>query len=118
MKAVPYSSAVGSLQYSQVCTRPDLAFVTGLLGRYQSNPGIEHWKLVKKVLRYLQATKGLMLMYIRSESLHIKGYTYSDYAGDEKSPRQDTYSLSQEELYRGKAQSKPPLHRPQCMSSL
>ena len=53
IKAVPYSSAVESLQYAQVCTRPDLAFVIGLLGRYQSNPGIEHWKLVKKVLCYL-----------------------------------------------------------------
>ena len=53
MKAVPYSSAVRSLQYTQVCTHPDLAFVTGLLGRYQSNLGIEHWKLVKKVLYYL-----------------------------------------------------------------
>jgi hypothetical protein len=42
MKAVPYASAVGSLQYAQVCTRPDLAFITGVLGRYQSNPGIEH----------------------------------------------------------------------------
>jgi hypothetical protein len=29
MKAVPYASAVGGLQYAQVCTRPDLAFVTG-----------------------------------------------------------------------------------------
>ena len=34
MKSVPYASVVGSLQYAQVCTRPDLAFVTGLLGRY------------------------------------------------------------------------------------
>ena len=43
MKSVPYSSApVGSLHYTQVCTRPGLAFVTGLLSRYQSNPGIEH----------------------------------------------------------------------------
>ena len=40
IKAVPYASAVGSLQYVQVCTRPDLAFVIGLLGRYQSNLGI------------------------------------------------------------------------------
>jgi hypothetical protein len=31
MKAVPYASAVESLQYAQVCTRPDLAFVTRLL---------------------------------------------------------------------------------------
>jgi hypothetical protein len=42
MKMVPYASAVGSIQYAQVCTRPDLAFVTGLLGRFQSNLGIEH----------------------------------------------------------------------------
>ena len=42
MKAILYASAVGSLQYAQLCTRPNLAFVTGLLGRYQSNPGIKH----------------------------------------------------------------------------
>jgi len=29
VKVVPYASAVGSLQHAQVCTRPDLAFVTG-----------------------------------------------------------------------------------------
>jgi hypothetical protein len=39
MKAVPYTSAVGSLMYAQVCTCPDLAFVTGMLGRYQKNLG-------------------------------------------------------------------------------
>ena len=50
MKTVPYASTVGSLQYAQVCTRTDLAFVTGLLGRFQSNPEIEHWKVVKKSL--------------------------------------------------------------------
>jgi hypothetical protein len=53
MKAVTYVSAVGSLMYAQVCTRPDLAFVTGMLGRYQKNPGKPHWDGVKKVLRYL-----------------------------------------------------------------
>ena len=84
MKAVLYVLAVGSLQYVQVCTRPDLAFVTGLLGRFQSNPGIEHWKLVKKVLRYLQGTKGLMMTYRRSDSLHIVGYSDSDYVEDDR----------------------------------
>ena len=88
MKAVPYASAVGSLQYAQVCTRPDLAFFTGLLGRFQSNSGMEHWKMVKKVLRYLQDTKGLMLTYRRSESLQLVGYSDSDYAGDD---RKSTY---------------------------
>jgi hypothetical protein len=84
MKAVPYASAVGSLQYCQVCTRPDLAFVTGLLGRFQSDPGLEHWKLVKKVLRYLQGTKGLMLTYRKSEYLKLIGYSDSDYAGEDR----------------------------------
>jgi hypothetical protein len=84
MKVVPYASVVGSLQYAQVCTRPNLAFVTGLLGKFQSNPGIEHWKLVKKVLRYLQGIKGLMMTYRRIDSLQIVGYTDSDYAGDDR----------------------------------
>ncbi|XP_052732449.1 secreted RxLR effector protein 161-like [Vigna angularis] len=37
MKNIPYASAVGSLMYAQVCTRPDIAYVVGVLGRYQSN---------------------------------------------------------------------------------
>jgi hypothetical protein len=84
MKAVPYDLGVKSLQYAQVCTRPDLTFVTGLLGRYQSNLGIEHWRMVKKVLRYLQGTKGLMLTYRRSDSLHIEGYSDLDFVGDDR----------------------------------
>jgi hypothetical protein len=82
MKAVPYALAIGSLQYAQVCTRPDLAFITGVLGRYQANLGTEHWKMVKKVLRYVQGTKDLMLTYRRSNTLEIKGYSDADYAGD------------------------------------
>ena len=38
MQKIPYASAVGSLMYAQVCTRPDLAIIVGLLGRYLSNP--------------------------------------------------------------------------------
>jgi hypothetical protein len=34
IKTVPYASAVGNLQYAQICTRPNLAFVTGIIGRY------------------------------------------------------------------------------------
>jgi hypothetical protein len=95
MKVVPYASDVKSLQYAQVCTCPDLAFVTGLLGRYQSNLGIEHRRLVKKVLRYLQGIKGLMLTYRRFDSLHIEGYSDSDYAGDDrKSPSGYIFTLA------------------------
>ena len=36
----------------------------------------------KKALHYLQGTKGLMLTYRRSDSLHIEGYSDSDFVGD------------------------------------
>jgi hypothetical protein len=42
MKTVSYASAIGSLMYAQVCTHPDLAFVTEMLGRYQKNSGKPH----------------------------------------------------------------------------
>ena len=32
MKNIPYASAVGSLMYAQVCTRPDIAYAVGVLG--------------------------------------------------------------------------------------
>jgi hypothetical protein len=82
MKAVPYALAIGSLQYAQVCTRPDLAFVIRIRGRYQDNPGIEHWRMVKKALRYVQGIKDLMLTYRRFGSLEIEGYSDSDFAAD------------------------------------
>jgi hypothetical protein len=53
IKSVLYASAVESLMYAQVCTHSDLTFVTGILGRYQKNPGISHWNGIKKVLRYI-----------------------------------------------------------------
>ena len=42
MKVVPYSSVVDSLMYAQVCTRPDIVFVVGILGRCLSDPGQSH----------------------------------------------------------------------------
>ncbi|KAK2987408.1 hypothetical protein RJ640_020605 [Escallonia rubra] len=38
MERIPYASTVGSLMYAQVCTRPDIMYVVGMLGRYQINP--------------------------------------------------------------------------------
>jgi hypothetical protein len=86
MKSIPYASAVGSIMYVHVCTRPNLAFVTGLLGRFQSNTGIKHWKSIKKVLRYLQETKHYMLMYKRNDNLVVVGYSDSDFTGCADSP--------------------------------
>ena len=63
VKKISYASAVGSLMYALVCTRPDIVFAVRMLGRYHSYPGVNHWKDAKKVMRYLQETKDFMLMY-------------------------------------------------------
>uniref|UniRef100_A0A2N9GN46 CCHC-type domain-containing protein n=1 Tax=Fagus sylvatica TaxID=28930 RepID=A0A2N9GN46_FAGSY len=81
MKNIPYAFAVGSLMYAQVCTRPDITFAVGMLGRYQSDPGLDHWRAAKKVMRYLQGTKDYMLMYRRTDNLEVIGYSDSDFAG-------------------------------------
>jgi len=65
MQKIPYASAIGSLMYAQVCTRPDIAYIVGVLSRYLSNPKMDHWKAAKRVMRYLKRTKGYMLTYRR-----------------------------------------------------
>jgi hypothetical protein len=63
MSRVPYASAVGSLMYAMVCTRPDIAHAVGVLSRYMSKPGKEHWTTVKRVFRYLRGTASYGLCY-------------------------------------------------------
>ncbi|WKA07370.1 hypothetical protein VitviT2T_025208 [Vitis vinifera] len=81
MKTIPYASVIGSLMYAQVCTRPDIAFIVNVLGRYLSNPGRDHWVDAKKVMRYLQRTKDFMLVYRRVDNLEVVGYSDSDFGG-------------------------------------
>ena len=63
MKNVPYASAIGSLMYAMLCTRPDICFAVGLVSRYQSNPGPTHWQAVKRIMHYLRGTTDLVLGY-------------------------------------------------------
>ena len=81
MKRVPYSSAVGSLMYAMLCTRPDICYAVGLVSRYQSNPGQTHWKAVKRILRYLRGTADYKLCYQGSD-LQLVGYSDADWGGD------------------------------------
>ena len=47
MSSIPYSSAVGSLMYAMICTRPYIAHVVGTVSIFLSNPAKEHWGAVK-----------------------------------------------------------------------
>ena len=63
MSKVPYASAVGSLMYAMVCTRPNIAHAVGVVSRYMNHPGIEHWNVVKWILRYLRGTSNKCLHF-------------------------------------------------------
>ena len=45
MQKIPYASAIGSLMYVQVCTRSNIPYIVGVLGRYLSNLGMDHFGL-------------------------------------------------------------------------
>ena len=60
MQNIPYAYVAGSLMYAQVCIRSDIAFMVRMLGRYKSNPRMDHWRATKKVMRYLKDTKDYM----------------------------------------------------------
>jgi hypothetical protein len=81
MSRVPYSSAVGSLMYAMVCSRPDLAHALSVVSRFMANPGKEHWKAVQWIFRYLRGTSHACLQFGKSRD-GIIGYVDSDFAGD------------------------------------
>ena len=83
MTGKPYKELVGSLLYAANCTRPDLAFAVGVLCRHMEDPGIEHWKAAKRVLRYISGTTRMGLNFGEETSeLELTGFTDSDFAGD------------------------------------
>ena len=53
MSKVPYASAIGSLMYAMVCTRPDIAHAVKLVNIFMSRPRKQHWEAIKWILRYL-----------------------------------------------------------------
>ena len=70
--------------YAMLCTRPDICFAVGMVSRYQSDPGEEHWTAVKHIFKYLRRTRDYMLVY-QDESLVPTGYTDSDFQSDVES---------------------------------
>ena len=81
MSKVPYASAIGSLMYAMVCTRPDIAHAMGVVSRYMSNPGKQHWEAIKWILRYLKGTLGSSLCFTGAD-MKLTGYVDSDLVGD------------------------------------
>ncbi|KAG8976249.1 hypothetical protein FRC05_004499 [Tulasnella sp. 425] len=86
MRNIPYLNTVGALNYLAIATRPNISYTVGKLARFNSNPGMQHWKAVKHLLQYLQGTKDMKLTYAPDPKVAsiFKTYTDSDFAGDKE----------------------------------
>jgi hypothetical protein len=76
-----YQSAIGSLMYAMLGTRPDIAFAVGLVSQFSTNPGQAHWTAVKRVFRYLRHTNGFGICY--GLSFTTEGYSDADWGAGE-----------------------------------
>ena len=76
-----YQSAIGSLMYIMLGTRPDLAFAVGKLASFASNPSPEHQRAISHMFCYLNKTKDLSLRYQYSEEIASPvGFCDADWA--------------------------------------
>jgi chaperone required for assembly of F1-ATPase len=61
-------------------TQIDIFFEVSMISRFITEPKELHWKLVKRILRYLRSTIGYGLVYRSIEDFRLIGYTDSDWA--------------------------------------
>ena len=81
MSKISYASITGSLMYTMVCTRPDIALTMSITSRYQSNLDEEYWITVRNILKYLRRTKDHFLIF-KGGDLWIQRYIDSDFMSD------------------------------------
>ena len=67
--------------YAMGCTRPNIVDAMGVVSRYMSHPGIEHWNAVKWILRYFRGTSNKCLQFGGSTT-DLQGYIDSNLVGD------------------------------------
>ena len=74
-----YKSMVGSLMYL-IATRLDLMYTVSLIFRFMETPKDSHWQARKRILRYVNGTKGFRILYTVVNDFNLVGYIDSDWA--------------------------------------
>ena len=82
----PYRAIIGTLMFLAISTRPDICFATSYLARFLENYTEAHWNAALRVLRYLQNTANLSIVYRADSGVSLEDslnfYSDSDYAAD------------------------------------
>ncbi|XP_019416398.1 PREDICTED: uncharacterized protein LOC109327687 [Lupinus angustifolius] len=75
-----YRRLIGRLLYL-THTRPVISLSVEFLSQFLSNPTDLHHKAATRVLRYLKNSPGQGILFPRNNSIVLKGYSDSDWAG-------------------------------------
>ena len=82
-KNFPYREAIGSLMYLIIGTRPDIAYIVGVLSRCMENHEIEHWHGVQRILKSLKGTIDHGITFdIGTNKINLIAYCDADFAED------------------------------------
>ena len=76
-----YKRIVGSLMYL-IATRMDIMYGVSLISRFMESPKDSHWKVGKRILRYIVGTTDHGNWYSTFEDNYLVGYTDSAFAGN------------------------------------
>lgn len=74
----PYVKAVMSVSWLAINVRPDIKFATHLLSRHSKEPTMRHWRGVKHLLRYLNGTKDLGILFEKNAKA-LEGFADAGY---------------------------------------
>jgi hypothetical protein len=83
-----YQAAIGALLYLAIWTRPDISQAVIRLSQFSSDPRVPHLAAVKRVFRYLQGTKNIVLQL--GGKMELRGYADADWASDRETRRSTT----------------------------
>jgi hypothetical protein len=90
---IPYRECVGALIHIMTNSRPDIAFSVHEVCRYFDSYTQEHWQAVKRIMRYLKATKHYKFCIDGSRALQIIGFADSSFADDDSTGRRSTTGI-------------------------
>ena len=76
--------------YAMLCTRPNVCLAISLVGRYQSNPAVDHWTAVMNILKYLKWTKDMFLVYVGDKELVVNVYVDASFDTDPNDSKSQT----------------------------
>ena len=76
----PVRADVGNLIWLGGMTRPDIANAVRAVARQALDPAERHWRVVRKIIVYLNKTKDLGLVFVKDGDRKLSVYVDADYA--------------------------------------